>query len=149
MKTSAADSSGRGPQAPAVTNTGEPILLFDGICNLCERSVQFVIRRDKHRRFRFAALQSQFAQDLVGPEAGKLDSVVLVVNGQVYRKSGAALQTARRLNWPWPLAAVFLTIPRFLRDAVYDWIGGNRYRWFGKKSECWVPTTELRDRFLD
>jgi predicted DCC family thiol-disulfide oxidoreductase YuxK len=125
-----------------------PVILFDGVCNLCTGSVQFVIERDSRRQFRFASLQSGAAERLLGSR-DQLETMVLIAGGKVYRKSTAALLIARRLDGFWPLLAVFLIVPRFLRDAVYDWIGRRRYRMFGKRETCWVPRPELADRFLD
>jgi predicted DCC family thiol-disulfide oxidoreductase YuxK len=125
-----------------------PVILFDGVCNLCTGSVQFVIERDSRRQFRFASLQSAVAEKLLGSR-DQLESMVLVAGGKVYRKSTAALLIARRLDGLWPLLAAFLVIPKFLRDAVYDWIGSRRYRMFGKRDVCWTPKPELADRFLD
>ena len=125
-----------------------PVILFDGVCNLCTGSVQFVIERDSRKQFRFASLQSPVAERLLG-RRNDLDSVVLVENNAIHRKSTAALRIARRLDGLWPLLAVFLVVPRFLRDAVYDWIGRRRYRMFGKRDACWVPNAELAERFLD
>jgi predicted DCC family thiol-disulfide oxidoreductase YuxK len=134
-----------------LTSTAEadrPVILFDGVCNLCTGSVQFVIERDSRKRFRFASLQSPTAQRLLG-RRDDLESMVLVECGKTYRKSTAALLIARRLDGAWPLLAAFLVIPRFLRDAVYDWIGRRRYRMFGRRDTCWVPRPELTERFLD
>ena len=131
---------------------GRPVILFDGVCNLCTGSVRFVIERDSRKQFRFASLQSPVAEKLLGPqrnEADRLESVVLVVGARIYRKSSAALLIARRLDGLWPLLSVLLAIPRPLRDAVYDWIGRRRYRMFGKRAACWKPQPELADRFLD
>jgi predicted DCC family thiol-disulfide oxidoreductase YuxK len=125
-----------------------PIILFDGVCNLCTGGVQFVIERDSRKQFRFASLQSPVAEKLLG-ERDQLESVVLVQGGKTYRKSTAALRIARRLDGFWPLLSVFLVIPRFLRDAMYDWIGRRRYRMFGKRDACWKPQPEFADRFLD
>jgi predicted DCC family thiol-disulfide oxidoreductase YuxK len=125
-----------------------PVILFDGVCNLCTGSVQFVIERDSRKRFRFASLQSPVAERLLG-RRDDLESMVLVENQKVYRKSTAALRIARRLDGPWPALSIFLLIPRPLRDWVYDAIGRRRYRWFGKRDACWVPSPELRERFLD
>jgi predicted DCC family thiol-disulfide oxidoreductase YuxK len=124
-----------------------PVILFDGVCNLCTGSVRFVIARDARKRFRFASLQSAAAEKLLG-ERGSLESVVLVMGGKTYRKSTAALLIARRLDGLWPLLAVFLAIPRVLRDAAYDWIGTRRYRMFGKTDACWMPQAEFAERFL-
>lgn len=129
-----------------------PIILYDGVCNLCTRSVQFVIERDAHKQFRFASLQSKTADELLGPHANaeeRLESMVLIVDQKVHRKSTAALLTAKRLNGLWPLLSIFLIIPRAIRDVVYDWIGGHRYQILGKQEVCWRPTPDLADRFLD
>jgi predicted DCC family thiol-disulfide oxidoreductase YuxK len=131
---------------------GGPIILFDGVCNLCTGTVRFVIERDSRKQFRFASLQSPVADQLLGPqriEGDRLESVVLVVGERVYRKSSAALLIVRRLDGLWPLLSVLLAIPRPVRDAVYDWIGRRRYRMFGKRDVCWTPQPELADRFLD
>ncbi len=133
----------------AVDRAG-PVLLFDGVCNLCTGTVRFVVDRDARKRFRFASLQSPAAARLLGPGAAdRLDSMVLVEGGRVWRKSNAALLTARRLDGLWPLLAVMLVVPRPIRDAAYDWIGRRRYRMFGKRDTCWAPTGDLADRFLD
>ena len=131
---------------------GRPVILFDGVCNLCTGSVRFVIERDARKHFRFASLQSPVAQELLGAQGrdgDRLESVVLVVGERTYRKSTAALLIARRLDGLWPVLAVFLLIPRPLRDAVYGWIGKRRYRLFGKRDVCWQPRPELAERFLD
>lgn len=125
-----------------------PIILFDGVCNLCTGSVRFVIARDARKQFRFASLQSAVAKRLLG-ERDQLESVVLVDGGEVCRKSTAALRIARRLDGAWPLLAALLVIPRPLRDAVYDWIGRRRYRWFGKRDACFTPPDSFAERFLD
>ena len=134
-----------------MTSTAEergPVILFDGVCNLCTGSVRFVLARDSKRRFRFASLQSAAAERLLG-ERDNLESMVLIEDGAVYRKSTAALRIARRLDGGWPLLAALLFVPRTLRDAVYDWVGRRRYRLFGKRDVCWTPQPELADRFLD
>jgi predicted DCC family thiol-disulfide oxidoreductase YuxK len=118
------------------------------MCNLCTGSVRFVIERDSRKRFRFASLQSALAEKLLG-QRDQLESMVLVEGGKVYRKSTAALLIARSLDGLWPLLAIFMVIPRPLRDAVYDWIGSRRYRWFGKREACWQPQAELAERFLE
>ena len=136
----------------STAEAGRPVILFDGVCNLCTGSVRFVIGRDARKQFRFASLQSTVAQKLLGAQgrAGdRLESVVLVVGERTYRKSTAALLIARRLDGLWPLLSALLVIPRPLRDAVYDWIGKRRYRLFGKRDACWRPQAELAERFLD
>jgi len=128
-----------------------PILLFDGVCNLCNSSVQFILKRDKQQAFRFASLQSEEGQKVLEqfedtPE--DLSSVVLVEDGKLYARSTAALRATRWLSGAWPLLYGFIVLPRPLRDAVYDWIARNRYRWFGKKDQCMIPSPELKSRFL-
>jgi len=129
-----------------------PILLFDGVCHLCAGSVQFVIKRDPQQRFRFARLQSAVAQQLLTEHNATdngLDSVVLIYQGELYRKSRAALRTALLLNRAWPVMGVFLLVPRFIADPVYDYIGRHRYQWFGKKDFCSLPESDQHWRFLD
>ena len=129
----------------------EQIILFDGVCNLCDHTVRFILARDPHRRFRFASLQSAAAAPYLarlGPDLQNLSSMVLLADGQTYTKSDAALRIAAQLAPPWPVFRVFLLVPRPLRNWVYDLIARHRYRWFGKKSACLVPTAELQERFL-
>lgn len=124
-----------------------PVILFDGVCNLCNRFVQLVIRHDRRRQFRFASLQSPYAQTLL---QGKIlpDSVVLYEGGKFYSESTAALRVLRRLDGLWPLCYSLLIVPRFLRDIIYRRIARNRYRWWGKSDTCMVPSPELADLFL-
>lgn len=127
------------------------VILFDGICNLCNSFVQFVIRHDRKNTFRFAALQSDFAQDLLAKHAVFLEginTVVLIENGTVYFKSTAALRILKRLNGGWKLAYIFIAVPTFIRDAVYHLVAKKRYKWFGKQDSCMIPTDELRKKFL-
>jgi predicted DCC family thiol-disulfide oxidoreductase YuxK len=127
-------------------------ILFDGVCNLCNGFVRFVIARDPAARFRFAALSSPSAARLLR-EAGVTtpipETIVLLEDGEVYVRSDAALRIARRLTFPWPLAYGLMIVPRFIRDAVYDFIAVRRYRWFGQRQACMVPTPQTRKRFLD
>lgn len=128
-----------------------PVILFDGVCNLCNGLVQFVIARDPAARFRFASLQSGAAASLLTlrPNAAATpDSIVLFENGRRYTQSLAALRIARGLGFPWSLAYGLAAVPKPLRDMVYDWVAQNRYRWFGRRDACMVPTSELRGRFL-
>ena len=127
------------------------LLLFDGVCNLCNASVDLVMRNDSKRRFRFASLQSDVGQRILrdqGFSQTEFESVIYVRNGVLHTKSGAALRIAARLDGLWPILAVFLLIPPFLRDPVYAWIARNRYAWFGKRETCRVPTDEERSLFL-
>lgn len=128
-----------------------PVVLFDGVCNFCNRSVNFILDHDRRKRFRFAALQSDVGQTVLrrfGLETDDFDTAVLVEHGRAYTKSSAALRIARNLGGWWSALAVLLAIPPFLRDAAYDLLARNRYRWFGKADSCRVPTPEIRDRFL-
>lgn len=128
------------------------VVLFDGTCNLCHGAVQFVLRRDRRARFHFASLQSAAGRRVLaaaGAPAVLPDSLALVQDGRIAWKSDAALRIARGLRWPWPLFAVFLVVPRPLRDLVYDLVARNRHRWFGRRSSCMVPGPALRARFLD
>jgi predicted DCC family thiol-disulfide oxidoreductase YuxK len=133
------------------SNSSHPILLFDGVCNLCNRSVQFVLKHDQEKIFRFASLQSNAGQALLQQfnlPLTDFNSFVLVEGEQVFTKSTGALKVARQLKgWRWLYG--FIIIPRFIRDAVYGFIARNRYRWFGKQESCWLPTPELRARFLE
>jgi predicted DCC family thiol-disulfide oxidoreductase YuxK len=128
------------------------IILFDGVCNLCNAAVQWVIRRDKHRKFLFASLQSELAQQLLAQRgfiSPQLTSLVLIVDHDLFLKSDAVLRIARQLSGAWKLAYWLKVVPRFMRDGAYDFVAGHRYKWFGKKAECMVPTPNLRSRFLD
>lgn len=128
-----------------------PIVLFDGVCNLCNGSVQFLLKRDREALFRFASLQSETGQKLqaeLGMDPQALDSVILVEGDRWYKESDAALRIARSLPGAWKLLTAFRIVPRPIRDAVYRLIARNRYRWFGKTETCWLPTPELRGRFL-
>ena len=133
--------------------TEHSIVLFDGVCNLCESTVRFIIKRDKDAHFQFTSLQSDAAHAQLAPfgyTGDTLDSVLLIADGRLYRKSRAGLEIARRLDGAWPLFYyLFFWLPRFVADPVYDFIGNRRYRWFGKKEECWVPTPDLQRRFLE
>lgn len=127
------------------------IILFDGVCNLCNGAVNFVIKRDPRNVFKFTPLQEKQGVLLLkkhAVDARKLDSIVLIENGNVYIKSSAALRIAKKLSGLWPLFFVLLIIPSFIRDGVYDFIAKNRYKWFGKKEQCMIPTPGFREKFL-
>lgn len=130
----------------------KPVLFFDGVCNLCNGIVQFIVRHDKKGELLFASLQSRIGKEAVNEAArqtGKLeDSVILYHKGKFYTKSAAALHTLRLMGGAWSLLYVSFIVPAFIRNEVYDWISRNRYRWFGKKNECMLPTPELKNRFL-
>lgn len=127
------------------------VVLFDGVCNLCNGAVRFIIARDAGGVFKFAALDSDAARAVLGGRefARPLpDSIVLVDDGGVWTRSTAALRIARRLRFPWPALYALIAVPRPARDWVYDFVAARRYRWFGKRDVCWVPTPELDARFL-
>lgn len=135
-----------------IMNNAHPVILFDGVCNLCNASVQFVIKGDPGAKFRFSSLQSDTAKQMLqqaGLDHTMTDTVVLFYNGKVYTQSDAALHIARRLTGLWPVMHVLIVIPRPIRNAVYNWIARNRYRWFGKKDQCMIPSPELKHRFLN
>jgi len=138
---------------PSEPKQGEPaVVLFDGECNLCNGAVQFLLRRDPRGRLRFASLQSPAAaRRLAGARAPQPlpDSLVLIADGAVHVRSGAALRIAARLRWPWPLLCVLWLVPRPLRDLAYDFVARRRTRWFGRRSSCRVPTPAERGRFLE
>ncbi len=128
-----------------------PVILFDGVCNLCNASVDFVLRRDTAARFRFASLQSEAGRRVLfatGWRAPVPDALVLVDGGEVYTASAAALRIAKGLGLPWALWYVFILVPRPLRDGVYFWVARQRYRWFGRRETCRLPSAEERERFL-
>lgn len=128
-----------------------PVIFFDGLCNLCNGAVQFIIKRDKKEVFRFASLQSGYAKEQLrgfNIQKDKPTSIVLLEDGQVFTESTAALKIAKRLAF-WSWVYVFIIVPAAIRDAVYRWIANNRYKWFGKKEKCWLPTPNVKRLFLD
>lgn len=132
--------------------TPDSILLFDGVCNLCNRVVSFVIRRDKSTRIRFAPLQSEFSAELLlqfDLDPYKTDSVVYLSRGKVYQKSSAVLHLLKDIGGGWKILYGFIVIPPFIRDFFYQLIAKNRYRLFGRKEHCMVPSDEFRVKFLN
>lgn len=130
---------------------GAPVLLFDGVCNLCNASVQWVLKRDKKGQFRFAALQSDTGRQLleqIGFSNEKIETVVLIDGDRFFVRSDAVLEMAKRLGGIWSLAGVFRLVPRSIRDAVYKWVARNRYRWFGERAQCMMPRPEWKGRFI-
>jgi predicted DCC family thiol-disulfide oxidoreductase YuxK len=127
-----------------------PVVLFDGVCNLCHWAVRFIIRRDMKATFRFAALQSSAGAALLnGRQCEPLpDSIVLIEGDRMSIQSTAILRVMRCMPMPWLMMYVLIAIPRPIRDWLYAWVARNRYRWFGKQEACMVPTPELRARFL-
>lgn len=128
-----------------------PVIFFDGMCNLCSSTVRFVIKNDPGALFRFASLQSESGQQMLSTfklPGSHFNSFILLQNGQIYTKSTGALIVARQLSGGWKWMSVLLIIPRFIRDGVYGFISNNRYKWFGKKTSCWLPTPALKQRFI-
>jgi predicted DCC family thiol-disulfide oxidoreductase YuxK len=129
-----------------------PIILFDGVCNLCNRSIQLIIKRDQKKIFRFASLQGKLGQEVLKKyqlPADQLHSFILLEGDRIFTRSTGALRIFRELGGGWKLLYGFMIIPRFIRDAVYNFVSRNRYKWYGKREECMVPTPDLKERFLD
>ena len=134
-----------------MSNTDHPIILFDGVCNFCNGAINFIIRQDSKKLFRFAPLQSSTGQQLLQQYQlfqNPFDSFILIQDGKAFIKSTAALKLYNRLGWYWKWTQIFWLIPPFLRNAVYDVIAKNRYKLFGKKEECMIPTPDVRSRFV-
>ena len=128
-----------------------PLIIFDGVCHLCNASVAFIIRRDPRGVFRFTPLQGDHAKNLlrgVPAQVINTDSVLLMENGRIYDRSEAALRICRRLPWPWNLLWALRIIPKGFVDSVYALVARNRYRWFGRREACMMPRAEWKDRFV-
>jgi predicted DCC family thiol-disulfide oxidoreductase YuxK len=134
------------------TSAQNPVLLYDGVCALCNGAVRWILEQDQRGEFRFAALQSEYARGELGTrglDADALATVYLIADGKLYSRSRAAIEIGRRLGGVWKFtAALAWLVPWFLRDWVYDWVARNRYQKFGKYDSCPVPPPEVRDRFL-
>jgi predicted DCC family thiol-disulfide oxidoreductase YuxK len=128
------------------------LILFDGVCNLCNASVQYVIKRDKKDIFMFAPLQSRIGDEIINIyniDTSKTDSILLFEHDKgISYKSTAGLKIASKLRFPTNLLIVFLIVPSFIRNWFYGFIARNRYKWFGKKDECMIPTPEISSRFI-
>lgn len=129
-------------------DTSKGVVLFDGICNLCNQSVQLIIRKDKRDYFRFAALDSAYGKAMISRYNITADSIVLIENDRAYTQSDAALRIARRLSGIYPVLYAAVVLPKFIRDRIYGIIARNRYRWFGRQEVCWMPSPQLRQKFL-
>ena len=130
----------------------KPIVLFDGVCNLCNSAVQFIIRHDKKNTFMFTSLQSDTGKKLLAQydlPLNELNSFILIENNKAYTRSSGALRVIKKLKGLWPLLYGFIIVPKFIREGVYNWVGRNRYKWFGKQEACMIPTPELKARFLN
>lgn len=127
------------------------ILLFDGYCNLCNSSVQFILKHEKNNKFYFTSLQSDAGKEILNHyqiDVAQVDSLVLIEKDKAYVKSSAALRASKYLKGLYPLAVIFIIIPPFIRNAVYDYIARNRYKWYGKSDTCMMPDKSLANRFL-
>jgi predicted DCC family thiol-disulfide oxidoreductase YuxK len=135
-----------------ITPAEGPILYFDGVCNLCNRAVQFVLKHDKKKVFSFASLQSQHGRKAMAAigfaNGASPDSVILYHKERYFQRSAAALKTFELLGFPWSLLKACYVIPAFMRNGLYDQIAKHRYSWFGRKDECMIPSPELNARFL-
>ncbi|QZN78402.1 thiol-disulfide oxidoreductase DCC family protein [Paenibacillus sp. DR312] len=130
---------------------GHPIVLVDGVCHFCQGLTKWIIKRDPEGKYHFASLQSDVAKELLKKgnlSTDSMDTFVLIENGKYYTRSTAALRLAKGLKFPYPLLYVFIIVPKFIRNAVYNMVARNRYRWFGKDEACMLPTPEIKDRFL-
>jgi len=128
----------------------KPVIFFDGVCNLCNASVQFVIKHDKNDQFSFTAIQGELAKEVLPKfkiDPGQLNTILLLEEGKLYTKSSAALRIAKKLDGVWPLLYAFIVIPKLVRDWLYNIIAKNRYNWWGKEESCWVPTPTLKNKF--
>jgi predicted DCC family thiol-disulfide oxidoreductase YuxK len=131
-------------------NSNQGVILFDGVCNLCNSFVQKVIAADKNNYFKFASLQSEAGQKLLAdnPEFKDLKTIIYLEGDNLYTRSTAALKISRHLNGFWPLLQVGYIFPSVARDGIYNFIAKNRYKWFGKKDQCMIPSPELKEKFL-
>ncbi|HQW84490.1 MAG TPA: thiol-disulfide oxidoreductase DCC family protein [Ferruginibacter sp.] len=130
----------------------KPIILFDGVCNFCNNAVNFTIKRNKKGNIFFAAIQSDAGQNILQQyhlPKDEMQSFIFIENEKVYKQSTAALRVCRHLTALWPLCYGFIIVPKFIRDSIYNWIAKNRYKWFGIRQECMIPTPEIKARFLN
>lgn len=129
----------------------QPLILFDGVCNFCNGAVNFVIKRNSQSNILFAPMQSASGQKILNQynhPPGDLQSFIFIENNKLYKRSTAALRVCRHLRGLWPLMYAFIIVPVFIRDGIYNWIAANRYKWFGKKEVCMIPSADIRQRFL-
>jgi predicted DCC family thiol-disulfide oxidoreductase YuxK len=140
------------PGPGGIDSSNKIIVLFDGVCNLCNGAVQFIIKRDPESTFLFASLQSAFGQSQLlkfGFDPSALHSILVLENGKLYERSDAALKIASGLKGPWRMLGIFRILPRFFRDWVYDLVAKNRYRVFGKQESCMIPEPGMKERFIE
>jgi len=128
------------------------VILFDGVCNLCNGSVNWIIRHDKQNQFKFSSLQSEYGQNKVKElllQENYMNTVILEDNGKIYLRSEAVIQVLKQLGGIYSISQLFYLVPTFIRDFFYKIVASNRYKWFGKKESCLIPTTELKSKFLE
>lgn len=150
MQETASSSDRDTPNQAATPGEEYPIVLFDGVCHLCDRSVRFILEHDRDARFHFAPLQSALGKELLekhGLPLESLETMVLIHRGTAHTKSSATLRVAGQLTFPWKTGILFLAVPKLLRDAVYGVVARHRYRWFGKRDACMAPDPRWKDRF--
>jgi len=131
--------------------TQQPIILFDGVCNFCNSAVNFTIKKNAKSNIFFAPIQSEAGQKILKQydlPADDMQSFVFVDKGKAYKQSTAALKVCRYLRGLWPLCYGLIIVPLFIRDGIYNWIAKNRYKWFGLRQECMIPSPEVKQRFL-
>ncbi|MEP7237953.1 MAG: thiol-disulfide oxidoreductase DCC family protein [Ferruginibacter sp.] len=129
----------------------QPVILFDGVCNFCNSAVNFTIKRNKKANIVFAPMQSAAGEKLLQQynlEENDMKSFIFIENDTVYKQSTGALKVCRHLRGLWPLCYGFIIVPKFIRDGIYNWIAKNRYKWFGVRQECMIPTPQVKARFL-
>ncbi len=129
----------------------QPTILFDGVCNFCNSAVNFVIKRNKKANIVFSPMQSAAGEKLLQQyhlDDNDMKSFIFIDSGKVYKQSTGALRVCRYLRAAWPLCYGFIIVPKFIRDGIYNWIARNRYKWFGKKESCMIPTPAVKARFL-
>jgi len=130
----------------------KPVILFDGLCNLCNNSIRFIIKHDRKKAFVFSAIQSDTGQAITGSNLqteNNLYSILLLYRGEIYDRSEAMLKVAEIIGGMWAMASIFRILPRSFRDTLYDFVARRRYRWFGKRDSCMLPDEEIKSRFLD
>ncbi|MBT8206265.1 MAG: thiol-disulfide oxidoreductase DCC family protein [Eudoraea sp.] len=136
-----------------MTGKEHSIILFDGVCNLCNSAVQFIIKHDKKDRYRFSAIQSEQGKKLTSErniDTKKIDSIILIEPGKAYYiKAPAALQIGKSFGGGWRALSIFEWVPPVISNWIYDLVARNRYRWFGRKEQCMIPTEELKAKFLE
>ena len=136
----------------SISKENSKVILFDGVCNLCNNSVKFIIKNDKRDIFKFAPLQSEYGinvQNRHNININEINSIILINGEKIFTKSNAALRIAKDLGAPYFIFYIFIVIPVFIRNFIYDFIAKNRYKWFGKMESCMIPSNELKNKFFD